>query len=81
MYKTVQVTGEVVESDKEEKGEKEYDKWELEDAARTLVRAEEIKGDKKLMDALAPYLDKQVTAYKSIAQLRAKSRKLANEAK
>jgi len=78
MIKTVQVTGEVV-GDKEETKERGYDKWELEDAARTLVRAEEIKSDKKLMDALGPYLDKQVGAYKSIAQLRAKSKRLANE--
>jgi hypothetical protein len=76
MIQTVKVSGEVVGEGGAEK-EKGYDKWELEDAARTLVRAEEIKGDKKLMDALGPYLDKQVGAYKSIAQLRAKSRKLA----
>ena len=77
MMKTVQVTGEVVSEGAEKK--EEYAKYELEDAARTLVRAEEIKSDKKLMDALGPYLDKQVGAYKSIAQLRAKSKRLANE--
>jgi hypothetical protein len=66
MIKTVQVTGEVVEKEAEGK-EKEYDKWELEDAARTLQRAEEIKADKKLMTALAPYLEKNI---KSLAGLR-----------
>lgn len=65
MLKTVQVTGEVVDA-KEEK-EKAYDKWELEDACRTLQRAEEIKADKKLMEALAPHLEKGI---KSLAGLR-----------
>lgn len=71
MIKTVQVTGEVV-GDKEEKGEKEYDKWELDDAVRTLQRAEEIKADKKLMEALAPMLEKGITSLKGLRKLAAK---------
>lgn len=70
MLKTVQVTGEVVEGDKET--EKGYDKWELEDACRTLQRAEEIKADKKLMLALAPHLEKGITSLKGLRKLAAK---------
>jgi hypothetical protein len=47
-----------------------YDEWFLEDAARTLLRAEEIKTDKKLMKALQPHLNKKAKAYKSLADLR-----------
>lgn len=44
--------------------------WELEDAVRTLVKAEEIKQDKALMKQLGPHLDKKVKAIKSIADLK-----------
>ena len=44
MMHTIQVTGETVEG-KDKPATK--DKWELEDAARTLQRAEEIKADKE----------------------------------
>lgn len=71
MLKTVQVTGEVVDEGKTEK-EKGYDKWELEDAARTLQRAEEIKADKKLMEALAPHLEKNITSLKGLRKLAVK---------
>lgn len=71
MYKTVQVTGEVVDDSKEEKKEG-YDKWELEDACRTLQRAEEIKADKKMMLALAPHLEKGITSLKGLRKLAAK---------
>ena len=69
MIKTVQVTGEVVG---ESEAKKDYDKWELEDAVRTLQRAEEIKADKKLMEALAPMLEKGITSLKGLRKLAAK---------
>ena len=71
MYKTIQVSGEVVEEGKTEK-EKGYEKYELEDAARTLQRAEEIKADKKMMEALAPYLEKNITSLKGLRKLAVK---------
>ena len=66
---TVKVTGEVDEP-KDEKKEKEYDDYELEDACRTLQRAEEIKAAAPMMKALKPHLDKKAKAYKSLAELR-----------
>lgn len=71
MIKTVRVTGEVVDEGKEEKT-KDYDKWELEDACRTLQRAEEIKADPKLMEALAPHLEKGITSLKGLRKLAVK---------
>ena len=38
--------------------EEKYKDWEIEDAARTLLRAEEIKQDKELMALVAPKLKK-----------------------
>ncbi len=56
-----------------EPGEETFDKWELEDAARTLTRAEEIKADSKLMASLKPHLAVKAKAYKSLSQLRQKA--------
>ena len=53
-----------VELEKEEK--KGPDEWEIKDAAQTLLRAEEIKADKDLMDKVKPVLSKKVKALKSI---------------
>ena len=47
-----------------------YDKWELEDAVRTLERAEEIKMDKALMKALGPFIKDKKKAIMSLDQLR-----------
>lgn len=41
-----------------------YDEWEIKDAVRTLIRAEEIKQDKELMSFVAPELEKQSKAIK-----------------
>lgn len=80
-YKTIQVSGEVVGDDKDEK-KKEYDKYELEDAVRTLERAAEIRADAKLMKALGPFLDKKIKAIKSLDELRGVARgKILEEAK
>ncbi len=57
--------------------DKEYDEWKLRDACDTLLRAEEIKADPKLMKALQPYLDKKVKAYKSVADIRAVAKRKA----
>lgn len=54
---------------KEEK-KKGYDSYELESAVRTLLEAEEIKADRKLMEAIQPLLTKKTKAIKSIADLR-----------
>lgn len=70
---TVQVTGEVVEGEKKDE-EKGYDRWELEDACRTLERAAEIQADTKLMAALKPHLEKKINAIKSLEDLRSLAR-------
>lgn len=46
-----------------------YDEWEIKDAVRTLIRAEEIKQDKELMSFVAPELEKQGKAIKSAAEI------------
>lgn len=46
-----------------------YDEWEVKDAVRTLIRAEEIKQDKELMSFVAPELEKQSKAIKSAAEI------------
>lgn len=66
-------------SSKEEKKEYgKYDKWEIENAARTLVEAEEIKADKEKMKYVAMCMKKKHTAEKkaieSIDDLRALSK-------
>ena len=42
------------------------DKWEIEDAVRTLIRAEEIKQDAELMKLVAPELKKRINAVKAV---------------
>lgn len=44
------------------KKKKTYDEWEIEDAARTLVRAKEIEDDEHLMEYVKPVLEKQQDA-------------------
>ncbi len=46
-----------------------FDEFEIDDAARTLLRAEEIKQDPKLMEAVKPKLEKQAKAVVSAAQI------------
>lgn len=54
------------------------DKYEIEDAARTLTRASEIKNDKRLMPHVHKHLKKQHKAMAtSIADLKAMSNKMA----
>lgn len=42
--------------------EPKFKDWEIEDAARTIMRAEEIKQDKELMALVAPKIQKQAKA-------------------
>lgn len=80
---TVKVTGEIAGDDaKEESAEKRKpDEYELDDAARTLHRAEEIKADKHLMKHLTPHLKKKAKHYLSLAGMRQKAVALAKEGK
>lgn len=45
------------------------DNWELEDAVRTLARAEEIKADEKMMSKIRPMLDKKVRSIEALKEL------------
>lgn len=56
--------------------EGEFEKYEIEDAVRTLIRAEEIKQDPKLMAACTSHLEKQKKAINSISGLRKKAAEL-----
>jgi hypothetical protein len=47
----------------------EHDKFDLEDAVRTLARAEEIKQDDKLMGKIKPMLKKKVMSIESLQKL------------
>lgn len=46
-----------------------YDEWDIKDAVRTLIRAEEIKNDAELMSLVSPELEKQAKAIKSAAEI------------
>ena len=69
----VKVMGEIEPDPKDEKENKEPpapEDYELEDAARTLTRAEEIKADPHMMKHLQPHLEKKAKVYKSLSELR-----------
>lgn len=51
-----------VEAKKEKKEFGKYDRWEIENAAETLIRAEQIKLDKDKMKYVLPILEKQKKA-------------------
>lgn len=71
----------MVDSPKEEAGEsKKFEKYELENAVRTLHEAEEIKQDAELMKAIQPMLDKKSKAIRSLDDLRAVAKEKASEA-
>lgn len=59
----------VEQDDTKERADKEYEKWEIEDAIRTLVRAEEIKADKEMMALIAPKLKEKAVATNSAANI------------
>ena len=49
--------------------EPKYKDWEIEDAARTIMRAEEIKQDAELMKLVAPKIQKQAVAAVNAAKV------------
>jgi hypothetical protein len=49
----------------------EPDKWEIDSWCRTLMEAEEIRGDKNKMKYVQPLLNTKIKAIKSLADLRA----------
>ena len=49
--------------------EAKFKEWEIEDAARTLMRAEEIKQDAELMALVQPKLQKQIKAATNVAKI------------
>lgn len=53
----------------EQKEEAKFKEWEIEDAARTLMRAEEIKQDAEMMALVQPKLQKQVKAAANVAKV------------
>jgi len=55
------------------------DEWKVEDAMRTLLRAEEIKQDSELMSKVQDKMKGQAKAIKSIAGLKAKKEALEKE--
>ena len=59
----------VEQEDTKERADKEYEKWEIEDAIRTLVRAEEIKADKEMMALIAPKLKEKAVATNNAANI------------
>jgi hypothetical protein len=57
------------QDDTKERADKEYEKWEIEDAIRTLVRAEEIKADKEMMALIEPKLKEKAQAMNNAANV------------
>lgn len=49
--------------------EQKYKDWEIDDAARTIMRAEEIKQDTELMKLVAPKIQKQAVAAVNAAKV------------
>ena len=49
--------------------EAKYKDWEIEDAARTIMRAEELKQDEELMKLAAPKIKKQAEAAVNAAKI------------
>lgn len=54
---------------KEEEKKPKYDEWEIADACRTIIRAEEIKQDAELMALITPKLQQQVKAAENAAKI------------
>lgn len=50
----------------EEKEEEKFKEWEIEDAVRTLIRAEEIKQDVELMKLVKPKLTEKAIVAKKV---------------
>lgn len=76
-------SGSSVEIEKEEKEYGEYEKYEIESAARTILEAEEIKADKEKMKYVAMCLKKKSEgmskAISSLSELKAIAKKKSME--
>ena len=59
-----------VEVETDDKDTKEYEDHELEAAVETLLKAEKIKKDEKLMKAIKPLIDEKSKAVKKIGSLK-----------
>jgi len=69
-----------IEVEKKEPEEKEYgkfDKWEVEDALRTLKSAQKIKADKELMEQVKKCAKMEIKAITSLDELKAKGNAMA----
>lgn len=62
---------------KAKKEDSKPEKYEIEDAANTLLRAEDIKKDKRLMPHVQAHLTKKVKAIQSIADLKEARNRMA----
>lgn len=58
-----------VMTEKDDDKKEGYDKYELESACDTLLKAEMIKQDAKMMAALKPYLDKKAKATSALTKI------------
>lgn len=58
-----------IENDNNVKEEPKYSEWDIADACRTIIRAEEIKQDAELMALVTPKLKEQVKAALNAAQV------------
>lgn len=68
-----------VEPKEKEKKYGDYDDWEIESAARTIIEAEEIKKDAEKMKYVGECLKKKGEAYASAVSSLDDLRKLANK--
>lgn len=75
----VKIHAEPVEKEESEKEYGDYDKWEIESAARCIIEAEEIKRDKDKMKYVAQCLKEKGDAYSSAITSLDDLRKLANK--
>jgi hypothetical protein len=62
----------IVESEEKDKEEKGYSDWEVHDAYCTLMKAEKIKKDPKMMGFMKEKMGEEKEAIKSLEQLKAK---------
>lgn len=78
----VEINATPVESN-EEKEYGKFDKWEIECAVDTLIKAEEIKKDKEKMEYVAPLLKAKLeglsSAISSLKDLKVAAKKRINE--
>lgn len=70
----------VIEMEKNEKKDKKgFDEFEVKDALHTLIKAEKIKNDSKLMAEVQKLAKSEKKAISSIAELKSKASEVAAE--